>query len=380
MLHEFLQTEREGILGLCAETFAHVSTAHGSSEELERGLPVFLDELIAVLREDDAAWLGQPDAHLQGAHRLSAGRRGRESLRLGYTISQVVQGYGALCQAITRYASQRGGEPITAREFNRLNACLDIAIAEAVTEFSQGQSEAAARAEVLRLGFLAHELRNSLSAASTAQQLLRKGLVGFDGSTARLMDLALMQMKDLIDRSLSGARLQGNPAVERQRCRLVDLVGEVEATATLEASARSVRILVDVPPDLRVDADRHLVLSAISNLVQNATKYTREGGCVWVRGRSLDGMVRIEIEDECGGLPQGKTEELFQPFSRGATDSSGVGLGLSIARRAILLNGGHVWARDLPGRGCVFTVELPRASDEPEPVPLRATADEPHLG
>lgn len=130
MLHEFLQSERDAILALCAETFAHISSAHGSSEELERGLPVFLDELIEVLREDDAAaWLEQPDAHLHGAHRLSAGRRGRESLRLGYTISQVVQGYGALCQAITRYAFLRGGEPITAREFNRLNACLDIAIA-----------------------------------------------------------------------------------------------------------------------------------------------------------------------------------------------------------------------------------------------------------
>lgn len=364
MLHEFLLARRDEILSLCAETFSHVSGVHGSSDELERGLPLFFDELVEVLRSDDSVWLESADPVLGSAHRRSAGIRGKESLRLGYTISQVVQGYGAVCQSITRYASEHGGEPITAREFNRLNACLDIAIAEAVTEFSECQREAAARDEVLRLGFLAHELRNSLSAASTAQQLLRRGVVGFDGSTARLMDQALTQMKDLIDRSLSGVRLQGQPIVDRQRCRVVDLVGEVEATAMLEASARSIRILVDVPPTLVVDADRHLVLSAISNLIQNATKYSREGGCVRVRGRSEGGMVHLDIEDECGGLPEGKTEELFRPFLRKGTDSTGFGLGLSIARRAIMLNGGQVCARDLPGKGCVFTVELPQAGED----------------
>jgi len=73
----------------------------------------------------------------------------------------------------------------------------------------------------------------------------------------------------------------------------------------------------------------------------------------------------IEIQDECGGLPPGKIEALFQPFTQAGEDRSGIGLGLSISRRAIALNDGQVWARDEPGRGCVFVIDLPRFAVAP---------------
>ena len=79
-------------------------------------------------------------------------RRGKESLKLGYSISQVVHGYGALCQAITEYVEESSNQTASPREFNRLNFCLDIAIAEAVTEFNRGQRENAERDEVRASG------------------------------------------------------------------------------------------------------------------------------------------------------------------------------------------------------------------------------------
>ncbi len=362
MLHEFLLSERENILALCSAKLLRLNDARSSSDEMELGLPVFYDELIDVLRTDgEELDEARVDKIWGSVHRDSAVRRGKESLKLGYTISQVVHGYGSLCQSITEYSALHADEPIQAREFNRLNFCLDVAIAEAVTEFSKGQTDNASRAEVQRLGFLAHELRNALANASTAHQLIKKGVVGFSGSTNQIFEDSLKRMEDIIDRSLSEVRLRGEVGVYCERCRVVDMVGEVEATSMSAAGARSVQLNVDVEMDLTVLADRHLVVSAISNLVQNAIKFTKAEGNVWVRGRAVGERALIEVEDQCGGLPIGKIEDLFKPFTQKSSDKSGMGLGLSISQRAIALNDGDLSATDLPGAGCIFTIDLPRA-------------------
>jgi len=365
MLHDLLFAKRDNILALCKHKLSDVSEALSSSDEMARGLPVFYDELIEVLQADETESKEAVDKISGNIHRASAIRRGKESLRLGYTISQVVHGYGALCQAITEYVGEESGETIHPREFNRLNFCLDIAIAEAVTEFSQAELHATNQGEVQRLGFFAHELRNALGSTIMAHQLIKKGVIGFNGSTGRILEDGLTRMKDIIDRSISEVRLRGEPVVDRLICRVVNLVGEVEATTAIEASARSIHLSIEVAPDLIIEADRHLVISAISNLVQNAIKFTKRNGNVWVRGKGIEGRVLIEIEDECGGLPSIDGEELFRPFTQRGMDRTGVGLGLSISRRAISLNDGHVSVRNIPGKGCVFTIDLPQASVVP---------------
>jgi signal transduction histidine kinase len=70
--------------------------------------------------------------------------------------------------------------------------------------------------------------------------------------------------------------------------------------------------------------------------------------------------VQIEVTDCCGGLPAGSSEKMFTPFFQRSQDRSGVGLGLSIARRAVEADEGTLSVRDLPGHGCVFTISLPR--------------------
>ena len=367
MLHEFLLAERDTILALCAEKFAEGRGTKSSSEEMQLGLPTFYDELIEVLREDELVTAASDNNPHNSVHRDSAVRYGKESLRLGYTISQVVHGYGALCQSITEYASDQMSVPIQMREFNRLNFCLDVAIAEAVTEFSRGQRDSSVNEEVLRLGYLAHEMRNALATVAAAHRLIQTGVVGFEGSTNRVLENALTLMKDIIDRSLLEVRLraEGESNIIRRRCRVLDMVGEVEATAAFEANAKKIQLHIEVPPRLVVDVDRHLVMSAISNLVQNAIKFTRTGGNVWIRASVSDGKVLIQIEDECGGLPAGKIEELFRPYTQKGVNRTGLGLGLSISRRSIALNSGTVTACDVPSKGCVFTIELPEAPPLP---------------
>jgi signal transduction histidine kinase len=72
--------------------------------------------------------------------------------------------------------------------------------------------------------------------------------------------------------------------------------------------------------------------------------------------------VLIEIEDECGGLSPGEVEHLFRMFEQRGTDRTGLGLGLAISRQGVEDSDGTIRVRDLPGKGCVFTVDLPRQS------------------
>lgn len=362
MLHEFLLAERDEILTLCSKKIARLGDSMSSSDEMERGLSVFYDELIEVLRTDTDKSGEANNNSIESLHRAAAERRGKESLKLGYSISQVVHGYGAICQAITEYIQENSSEVASPREFNRLNFCLDIAIAEAVTEFNRGQRENAERDEVQRLGFLAHELRNALTSATLASQLIITGKVGANGSTSRILENAHRRMRDIIDRSLVEVRLWNEPTIQYQRCRVIHLVSEVEATAWFEASAKSIEVRVEVAPELEVLIDRHLIISALSNLVQNAIKFTKQGGIVWIRSKAVGGRVLLEIEDQCGGLPPGEAEELFKPFFQMGTDKSGLGIGLTISRRAVSRNLGILSVRDVPHQGCVFSIDLPLAS------------------
>ena len=362
MLHEFLLAQRDEILALCSNKILTLAGSRSSSEEMEKGLPVFYDELIEVLRADLDESASARNNAIESVHRASAERRGKESLKLGYSISQVVHGYGALCQAITEYVAESSNQTASPREFNRLNFCLDIAIAEAVTEFNRGQRENAERDEVQRLGFLAHELRNALTSATLGYQLIITGKVGVNGSTSQIVVDAHRRMRDIIDRSLVEVRLRNEPTGQYQRCRVIHLFSEVEATTSFEASAKSISVRVEAVPELEILIDRHLIISALSNLVQNAIKFTKPGGIVWIRSKAVGGRVLLEIEDQCGGLPPGEAEELFQPFSQMGTDKSGLGIGLTISRRAVSLNNGILSVRDVPHQGCVFSIDLPLAS------------------
>ena len=70
--------------------------------------------------------------------------------------------------------------------------------------------------------------------------------------------------------------------------------------------------------------------------------------------------ILIEVEDKCGGLPPGDMEAMFLPFTQNSTDRTGLGLGLSISRRSIEANKGTLSVRNIPGSGCIFTIDLPR--------------------
>jgi signal transduction histidine kinase len=187
------------------------------------------------------------------------------------------------------------------------------------------------------------------------------GSVGFGGATAGALDRSLIGMRTLIDRTLTEVRLDGGAAPLRDSIEIGTFIAEVRVAAALEASQKGCALgVIHVEPGMFVEADRHILASAVSNLLQNAFKFTRPGSDVLLEARSSGERVLIEVEDECGGMAEGAQELVFCPFQQRGADRSGVGLGLSLSRHGIESFGGGLSVRNLPGRGCVFTIDLPR--------------------
>ena len=360
VLADFVSSNREAIIAGARARVATRTSPKPSEVELANGIPVFLDQLADALRVAEQSQVTTNNAEISS----TAGRHGHDLLRMGLTIGQVVHDYGDVCQTITSLAVAKA-VPIATEEFQTLNLCLDDAIAEAVTEFSRFRERTIADQETERLGFLAHELRNLLNAAMLSYDMLQTGRVAVGGSTGLVLGRSLLGLRDLVDRSLTDVRLDAG--IERRELICVaELIDEIEIGASLQAQVRGLNFIVSsVDRTVTIAGDRHIVASAVANLLQNAFKFTRLQGTVSLTVRATADRVLFEIEDECGGLPPGKPEELFRSFAQRGHDRSGLGLGLSICRKAAQASAGELYVRDLPGKGCVFTLDLPRKPPPP---------------
>jgi signal transduction histidine kinase len=206
---------------------------------------------------------------------------------------------------------------------------------------------------------LAHEMRNELNGAVLSFATIRRGIVAPGGSTGASLDRHLRRLSTLINRSFADVRLDaGIQRLERVPVR--EVLDEVEMGAAALAETRGLRFLVSVVDQtVMVDADRQILAAAVSNLVQNAMKFTRPSTTVRLRARTTETRVLIDVEDECGGLPAGSTESLSKPFTQRGSDRSGLGLGLTICVKAMRALDGEMRVEDLPGKGCIFTLDLP---------------------
>ena len=371
MLHEFVTENREELIRRCRAKVEMRSIPPPTPAELEYGVPCFLDQLVDALQN-----------HLSPSSEIgrSAARHGHDLKRQGFTVSQVVHDYGDVCQSITDLALQLNA-PINVEDFRTLNRCLDDAIASAVTEYGRGNQsavDAESDRDDQRVGFLAHEMRNLLGTATVAFEVLRTGNVGVGGSTGNVLKRSLAALGDLITRSLAEVRLQ-HDVRERTRFDIAEFIAELAPAVALDASARGLSFNVEAgDAGVNVDADRSILAATVVNLLQNAFKFTRPGTTVTLRSSATPDRVLIEVEDECGGLPDGNTNVLFQPFEQRGADRTGLGLGLTISRWGAEANNGRICTRDLPGHGCIFIIDLPRAT-----VSLSATSvtqDVAHVG
>jgi signal transduction histidine kinase len=359
MLDEFLGANRNEILARVRLRVAARNAPAPTPIELTHGLPVFFDQLREALRR---AAKSEAADHVEMDK--SASRHGVDLFEQGLTVAQVVHDYGALCQVITSLAVEQKAS-IDTEEFQTLNLCLDDAIAGAATEYVRRRERLITDEGTERLGVLAHEMRNLLNTALMSFQSIKAGVVAPGGSTSAMHERSLLGLVALIDRSMADVRLDAG-LQNLERVAVWEIIEEVEIAASFIAQKQGLRFEVTtVDRTVIVDADRQILAATVANLLQNALKFTRKGTTVSLRASTTMDRVLIEVEDECGGLPPGQALNLLQPFIQQGRDRSGLGLGLAICVRAVKAIGGELRIRDLPRKGCVFTIDLPKQLPPP---------------
>jgi hypothetical protein len=201
VLHEFISLNRDELIGRCRVKVAARMIPTPTESEINHGVPIFLDQLVEVLRHHET---GTPEMQ------RSAALHGQDLLKQGFTVGQVVHDYGDVCQAITELAMETDTR-IEPDDFRALNQFLDDAIADAVTAYGHDRNQATLAQESARgrtqMGFFAHELRNLVQTITVAFAVLKKGKVGLAGSTAAVISRNLIQLHSLVDKSILEVRM-----------------------------------------------------------------------------------------------------------------------------------------------------------------------------
>jgi PAS domain S-box-containing protein len=236
--------------------------------------------------------------------------------------------------------------------------------------YQAAQAAILARDEFLSVA--AHELRTPIVAMKGYAQLLRRtGTVGsrdpeWVERALRRIEGSAGRLAALVDDLLIGAtdRL-GGPPIRPRPVDLAALVREVVAAAEDRIDARHRLSVAGAEVPQLVTADPERIEQVLTNLLDNAIKYSPAGGEIRVALRQEGEGVLLTVTDSGIGLPPGAAEAIFEPFGRTgpALDLSvpGFGLGLSISRRIVELHGGRIWAESAgEGAGATFAVWLPR--------------------
>jgi PAS domain S-box-containing protein len=219
------------------------------------------------------------------------------------------------------------------------------------------------------LATLSHELRNPLAPLRNALHLVRQE--NGAGPLHQMMERQVNHLIRLVDDLLEMSRIsRGAFDLRKERIDLATVVrNAVETSEPLIARARH-RLQIALPEEpLWLDGDPVRLAQILSNLLNNAAKYTHDGGDIAVSARQENESVLIAVRDSGIGFAADAQAGLFQMFGRGerrlSQHDSGLGIGLSLARRLAGMHGGSIEARsEGPGKGSEFTVRLPLATDQ----------------
>lgn len=226
------------------------------------------------------------------------------------------------------------------------------------------------RLEIVRQEFLtnvSHELRTPLTSILASAETLETGAV--ENAENRRRFLSIIQknatrMERLIHDLLElGAIEGGSVSVNPETVQLKSLVDDVMSTLAMAAAERTVALHNLVPANAQVTADPHRLVQMLTNLIDNAIKFNREGGTVTIE-HERNGCDRISVTDTGEGISPQHLDRLFERFYRvdraRSRDLGGTGLGLAIVKHLAKAHGGEVSVTSRIGEGTQFTIELPR--------------------
>jgi signal transduction histidine kinase len=328
--------------------------------ELQDHLPLFFQELLSAHQ----AGADSSDEKQLGIPLVSPGSHGTDRLRVGFDLIEVIREYEILTECILDEVEALGGS-VSIVAFRQVQRLLNAGRAKAVAAYVKAREVERVREHSLHIAFIAHELRNPLMATFMGVKVLRMRARAEDEWALSLLERNLKTLRELIDDVLIADRLQGHVELKREPLDLRALLEDVVRDANASAEQRHIALKVHAPDPLTFFGDNRLLRSAINNVLGNAIKFTHEGTSVTVRAMQYEKWIAMEIEDRCGGLPEGTADELFKPSVQLGEDRTGFGLGLAIVKQALEAHGGRVSVSNLPGKGCVFALQLPASTATP---------------
>jgi PAS domain S-box-containing protein len=226
------------------------------------------------------------------------------------------------------------------------------------------------------LAMLAHELRNPLTPIRNAAHVLAR--LDIDEPRVRwaqdIIERQVSHLTHLVDDLLDVSRIaSGKVVLKLRRLELADLVRQACEAVQALISSKHHRLDVDLPEQpLVLEGDPVRLLQVLQNLLNNAAKYTPDGGHIELIARARGPMLELQVRDNGMGMPPELLPRAFDLFRQGERtldrSQGGLGIGLTLVRRLVELHGGQVEAQSPgPGRGSTFSLRLPLPADSPQP-------------
>lgn len=295
---------------------------------------------------------------LAGLMALAVVFSGLICLWLARTISKPVQqlrlsgqalGRGELGTRAPESASRRSDElGDLARDFDRM--------AERLQGLIDGQRQL--------LRDVSHELRSPLARIQVALALAADEPAEQRADYLNRIERDIERLNELIGEILSFARISQETEPAMGPVDLGELIADITEAASLEGRPRQIRLQVECPASIRVQANEELLHRAIENVIRNALRHSQVGGTVSLVVRHVDrSEIEIRIEDQGPGVPVERLADIFQPFVRlspaRGEQGSGGGIGLAIAQAAVERHHGQIQASNRPEGGLCISIRLP---------------------
>jgi len=254
--------------------------------------------------------------------------------------------------------------------FERVHAERDrINLARAEAGRLQAEEHNAAKDQFLAT--LSHELRSPLNVMLGWTQILRSGDMGADAIARgfEVLERSVRLQTKLIDDLLDVSRIiAGKLRIEKTRIDLALVASAVVDAARLPARVKGVELSASIEPGLFLEGDSQRIQQVISNLLNNALKFTPDRGSIHVRVERIDSSARIVVEDTGIGMSAALLTRVFDRFQQGDASTTrshgGLGLGLAIVKHLVERHGGQIVASSAgEGRGSTFTITLPVLAD-----------------
>jgi signal transduction histidine kinase/CheY-like chemotaxis protein len=237
------------------------------------------------------------------------------------------------------------------------------------------------RANVVKSQFLAtlsHELRNPLAPIRNGLAIIKERNPPGLGEIAAMMERQVRIATRLIDDLLDASRIdRGRLGIRRETVRLDTILDASVETSRPNLVAKSHELVVKhAPDDVHIEADPTRLAQVVSNLLNNAAKFTPPGGRIVLSARAKAGYVTIRVQDTGVGIAESDLESIFEMFvqleSGKSGSGEGLGLGLPLARSLISLHGGEITAHSAgQGKGSEFRVRLPLTAPPAAEQPVR---------